>query len=71
MGITTSGLEVGTKDPGCVAYAGALGVPSPTILRIDQSLSIWLGRHTESSRFMHPRLSGFFTSEVVWPTHFD
>ena len=33
--ITTSGLSAGTKYLGSVAYAGAAGMPNPTIVRVD------------------------------------
>ena len=36
VGITTSGSAACTKYPGCVADASAVGVPGPTIVRIDQ-----------------------------------
>jgi subtilisin family serine protease len=35
IGITTSGLNTGTKYLGSVAYGGASGMPNPTIVRID------------------------------------
>ena len=34
--ISTSGLAAGTKYLGSVAYGGTAGMPSPTIVRIDQ-----------------------------------
>jgi subtilisin family serine protease len=36
INITTSGLAAGTKYLGSVAYGGTAGLPSPTIVRIDQ-----------------------------------
>ena len=35
IGITTSGLTVGAKYFGSVVYGGAVGLPNPTIVRID------------------------------------
>ncbi len=35
IGIATSGLTAGTKYLGSVVYAGAVGLPNPTIVRID------------------------------------
>ena len=35
IGITTSGITAGVKYLGSVAYAGAAGLPNPTIVRID------------------------------------
>jgi subtilisin family serine protease len=36
IGIATSGLTSGVKYLGSVAYGGAVGMPNPTIVRIDQ-----------------------------------
>jgi hypothetical protein len=35
INLTFSGLTVGTKYLGSVAYGGASGMPSPTIVRVD------------------------------------
>jgi hypothetical protein len=33
--LTFSGLTTGTKYLGSVAYSGSVGMPSPTIVRVD------------------------------------
>jgi hypothetical protein len=35
INLTFSGLTPGTKYLGSVAYAGATGMPNPTIVRVD------------------------------------